>query len=56
MSKDPRSEQSAASTSSDASGVIKSVSREARKFPPSAGFKAKALLSDAAEYERLYKR
>ena len=44
MSKDPRSEQPAASTSSDASGVIKSVSREARKFPPPAGFKAHALL------------
>jgi acetyl-CoA synthetase len=56
MSKDPRSEQPAASASSEASGVIKSVSREARKFPPPAGFKAHALLSDAAEYERLYKR
>ena len=56
MSKDPRSEQPAASTSSDASGVIQSVSREARKFPPPAAFKARALLSDAAEYERLYER
>ena len=52
MSKDPRSEQPAESASSDASGVIQSVSREARKFPPSAGFKAHALLSDSAEYER----
>ncbi|HSS38413.1 MAG TPA: acetate--CoA ligase [Polyangia bacterium] len=40
----------------EASGVIKSVSREARQFPPPAGFTAKARLRDAAEYQRLYRR
>jgi acetyl-CoA synthetase len=39
----------------DGSGVIHSVSREARRFPPPAAFKARALI-DEAEYERLYKR
>jgi acetyl-CoA synthetase len=55
MSKDPGSEQPAASTS-DTSGVIHSVSRESRKFPPPPAIKARALLSDPAEFERLYAR
>jgi acetyl-CoA synthetase len=55
MSKDPRPDQLAASTS-ESSGVIQSVSREARKFPPPPATKARALLSDPAEYERLYAR
>jgi acetyl-CoA synthetase len=33
-----------------------SVSREARRFPPPAGFADSARLNDAAEYERLYRR
>ncbi len=40
----------------DASGVIKSVSREARLFPPPAGFAARAIINDAATYEREYAR
>jgi acetyl-CoA synthetase len=40
----------------DASGVIQSVSREARKFPPSAEFTKRAALNDAADYERKYRR
>ncbi len=40
----------------EASGVIKSVSRETRQFPPPAGFTAKARLRDAGEYQRLYRR
>jgi acetyl-CoA synthetase len=40
----------------EASGVIQSVSREARRFPPSADFTAKARLRDPAEYQRLYRR
>src|SRR6266700_2592757 len=55
MSKDSRPEQSAASAS-DASGVIQSISRESRKFPPSPAVKARALLSDQAEFDRLYAR
>jgi acetyl-CoA synthetase len=42
--------------SADASGVIQSVSREGRKFPPSPEFKARAALSDAADYEQRYRR
>jgi acetyl-CoA synthetase len=56
MSKDSRPEQSAAAATSDSSGVIHSMSREGRKFPPSAAVKARALLSDQAEYDRLYAR
>jgi acetyl-CoA synthetase len=41
---------------SDTSGVIQSVSREARKFPPPPAFSKRALLSDAADYERKYRR
>src|SRR5436309_691255 len=41
---------------SDASGVIKSVSREGRLFPPPPAFTAGALINDAAAYERLYQR
>jgi acetyl-CoA synthetase len=37
-------------------GVIKSVSRETRRFPPSADFASRAVLRDAAEYERQYRR
>ncbi len=40
----------------EASGVIKSVSREARQFPPPPEFAARARLRDAAEYQRLYRR
>jgi acetyl-CoA synthetase len=40
----------------EASGVIQSVSREARRFPPSAEFTAKARLRDPAEYQKLYRR
>ena len=40
----------------DASGVIKSVSREARRFPPSAAFTARAAVKDEAAWERLYRR
>ncbi len=40
----------------DATGVIKSVSREGRKFPPSPEFTKRALLNDAADYERRYRR
>ncbi len=40
----------------EASGVIKSVSREARQFPPPPEFAAKARLRDPAEYQRLYRR
>jgi acetyl-CoA synthetase len=43
-------------SANEASGVIKSVSREARQFPPPAEFTAKARLRDAAEYQRLYRR
>jgi acetyl-CoA synthetase len=42
--------------SNDASGVIQSVSREARLFPPPASFTAQAAIKDAAAYERLYRR
>jgi acetyl-CoA synthetase len=40
----------------DASGVIQSISREGRRFPPPSGFSARALVADAAEYQRLYRR
>ncbi len=40
----------------EASGVIKSVSREARRFPPPAEFTAKARLRDPGEYQKLYRR
>ncbi|HXJ20380.1 MAG TPA: acetate--CoA ligase [Polyangia bacterium] len=40
----------------EASGVIQSVSREARRFPPPADFTAQARLRDPAEYQRLYRR
>ena len=40
----------------EASGVIKSVSREGRQFPPPPEFTAKARLRDAAEYQRLYRQ
>ena len=38
------------------SGVIQSVSREARTFPPNPSFAARARLSDPDEYRRLYRR
>jgi acetyl-CoA synthetase len=37
-------------------GTIKSVSREARLFPPARSFVERARLRDKAEYERLYRR
>jgi acetyl-CoA synthetase len=40
----------------EASGTIQSVSRETRRFPPSAEFTAKARLRDPAEYQKLYRR
>jgi acetyl-CoA synthetase len=40
----------------ESTGVIQSVSREARRFPPPPAFAARALLSDAVAYERLYRR
>jgi acetyl-CoA synthetase len=40
----------------NASGTIQSVSREARSFPPPADFAARALINDAAAYEKLYSR
>src|SRR5438876_6229370 len=40
----------------NASGTIRSVSREARLFPPPAAFTAGALINDAAAYEKLYLR
>ncbi len=41
---------------SDASGVIKSVQRESRKFPPPPEFAARARIRDAADYEAKYRR
>jgi acetyl-CoA synthetase len=38
------------------SGVIQSVSRAGRTFPPDPSFAARARLSDPAEYRRLYRR
>jgi acetyl-CoA synthetase len=38
------------------SGVIQSMSRESRTFPPPPEFAARARLRDLAEYERLYRR
>jgi acetyl-CoA synthetase len=40
----------------DSTGVIQSVSREARRFPPSVQFAARALIKDQAIYDRLYRR
>jgi len=42
-------------SSSEEVGVIQSVSREVRRFPPPAAAKARALI-DEATYDRLYKR
>jgi acetyl-CoA synthetase len=43
-------------SASPESGVIQSVSRESRTFPPPPAFVAKARLRDRAEYERMYRR
>jgi acetyl-CoA synthetase len=40
----------------NATGTIKSVSREGRLFPPSKEFTARAVINDAAAYEKLYRR
>src|SRR5258708_38709175 len=40
----------------DTSGVIQSISREARQFPPPPSFTARALIKDQATYDRQYKR
>jgi acetyl-CoA synthetase len=56
MSKEPRPDQPAASTSAESTGTIRSVSRESRQFPPPPSFKARALIADQAEYDRLYQR
>src|SRR5215208_3145275 len=37
-------------------GVIQSVSREGRLFPPPPEFAARARLNDAAAYQKLYRR
>jgi acetyl-CoA synthetase len=41
---------------SDASGVIKSMSREMRRFPPPKDFAKRALINDAAAYQKMYRR
>ena len=40
----------------NATGTIKSVSREARLFPPPQAFVTRALINDPAAYEKLYRR
>ena len=40
----------------EASGVIKSVSREGRRFPPSKEFAQRALIKDGAAYAKQYRR
>jgi acetyl-CoA synthetase len=40
----------------EASGVIKSISREGRRFPPSKAFAQRALIKDRAAYEKQYRR
>jgi len=40
----------------EASGVIKSISREGRRFPPSKQFAQRALIKDRAAYEKQYRR
>ncbi|HEX3696927.1 MAG TPA: acetate--CoA ligase [Polyangia bacterium] len=40
----------------DSTGVIQSVSRETRRFPPSSAFTSQALIKDQATYDRLYRR
>src|SRR5580698_6116888 len=40
----------------EASGVIKSVAREGRRFAPSQAFAARALIKDSAAYAKLYRR
>jgi len=42
--------------SGDASGVIQSMSRESRFFPPSEAFRARARIGSEAEYQRLYRQ
>jgi acetyl-CoA synthetase len=42
--------------SKNASGVIQSVSREARRFPPPPEFAQRAAIKDAAAYEKQYRR
>ncbi|HEY0705215.1 MAG TPA: AMP-binding protein, partial [Polyangia bacterium] len=44
------------SSATPETGVIQSVSRESRLFPPPADFTARARISQQAEYERLYRR
>jgi acetyl-CoA synthetase len=46
---------SSSDSSRDTSGTIQSVSREARRFEPSAAVRARALI-DEGEYQRLYRR
>jgi acetyl-CoA synthetase len=47
---------SASPSPGEGTGVIQSISREARLFPPPPNFQARALISDPAVYERLYQR
>ncbi len=51
-----KSKQKEASDAADAKGTIQSVSREGRRFPPPKAFVARALINDAAAYEKLYRR
>jgi acetyl-CoA synthetase len=44
------------STKNDASGVIQSMSRETRRFPPPKDFAKRALINDAAAYQKMYRR
>jgi acetyl-CoA synthetase len=40
----------------EASGVIKSISREGRRFPPAKEFAQRALIKDSAAYAKMYRR
>jgi acetyl-CoA synthetase len=55
-SSDRSSDKSAPTDAGEGTGVIQSMSREARVFPPPPTFTERALISDPAEYERLYQR
>ncbi|HET6282843.1 MAG TPA: acetate--CoA ligase [Polyangia bacterium] len=46
----------ASGASGEGTGVIQSISRESRRFPPPPAFTARALINDQAEYDRLYQK